>query len=198
MRHFVPRLGSHGPAALQGIASRLWQYWRGFVLLLATSVGWVPSHHFRRLMYRHVFGVKIGRDSTIHWRCRFFEPGGVTIGDNTIIGYDAFLDGRSGLHIGDCVVTGGEIAIFTMQHDMDSPTFTIVGDAVTIEDYVYLGTRVLVLPGVRIGKGAVVMSGAVVTQDVPEYAVVGGVPARFVRARRKDLQYNPKYSRPFQ
>lgn len=191
-------LHSHLPTSLRRPTGRLWQYWNGFTLFCATLVGHVPSHHFRRFVYRHMLGVRIGRGSSIHWRCRFFRPGGVTIGDNSIIGYDAFLDGREGLYIGNCVMTGGEIAIFTQQHDLDSPDFSIVGAPVVIEDYVYLGTRVVVLPGVHIGTGAAVMSGAVVTKDVPEYMIVGGVPARVIRERPRELRYRPNYSMPFQ
>lgn len=198
MYHLVQDFQSRLPAALVRIASRAWQYWNGLVLFSATLVGWVPSHHFRRFMYRRVFRVTIGAGSTIHWRCRFFKPSGVTIGDNSIIGYDAFLDGREGLHIGNCVMTGGEIAIFTQQHDMDSPTFAIVGGPVVVEDYVYLGTRSIVLPGVRIGKGAAIMAGAVVAKDVPQYAIMGGVPARFIRERTRDLRYKVDWSMPFQ
>lgn len=73
--------------------------------------------------------------------------------------------------------------IFTMEHDVTSPTFAGVGDAVHIHDWVYIGTRVTVLPGVTIGEGAVVASGAVVTKDVQPWVVVGGIPATFIKNR---------------
>ena len=54
----------------------------------------MPSHTIRLLMYRTLFGIKIGRNSTIHWLARFNNPAGVAIGHNSVIGNDAFLDGR--------------------------------------------------------------------------------------------------------
>jgi maltose O-acetyltransferase len=149
-------------------------------------------------MYRHVFGVRIGPGSTIHWRCRFFRPRGVSIGQHSLIGNDAFLDGRYGLNIGSNVNVGGEVAVFTAEHDIDDPDFRMTGGSVTVDDYVYIGSRVTILPGVTIGKGAVVATGAVVTRDVPPYTVVGGVPARKIRERPRDLRYTLGFRLPFQ
>ena len=61
-----------------------------------------------------------------------------------------------------------------------------------------IGSRVTILPGVTIGKGAVIATGAVVTKDVESYAVVGGVPAQFIKNRSKNLTYTLKFSRLFQ
>jgi putative colanic acid biosynthesis acetyltransferase WcaF len=88
--------------------------------------------------------------------------------------------------------------IYTLQHDTDSPEFAVVGGPVVIEDYVYVGPRVIILPNVRIGRGAVIAAGAVVTKDIPPYAIVGGVPARFIRERTHELHYRPDFAMPFQ
>jgi len=85
-----------------------------------------------------------------------------------------------------------------MEHDIDSPDFAETGAPVVIEDYVVIGTRVTILPGVTIGKGAVVASGAVVTHDVAAFDVVGGVPAKVIRQRNKNLTYRLKFARLFQ
>lgn len=176
---------------------RIWLLLQGFSLFLVNAAGHIPSHRIRRLVYR-LFGVKIGRGSIVHWQTRFFKPSGVDIGEHCNIGNGAFLDGRCGLKIGDRVATGAEIMIYTLQHDIDSPSFEPVGGPVTIEDYVYIGPRVIILPNVRIGKGAVLAAGAVVTRDVPSYAVVAGVPARIVRERNRNLDYRPDFAMPFQ
>ena len=170
---------------------------QGFGLFAINAAGNVPAHRARRLVYR-LFGVRIGRGSIIHWQTRFFQPSGIEIGEYCNIGNGAFLDGRRGLKIGNCVATGSEVMIYTLQHDIDSPTFEVAGGPVEIGDYVYIGPRAIILPNVRIGRGAVVGAGAVVTQDVPEYAVVGGVPARFIRERAHDLRYRPDFAMPFQ
>lgn len=181
-----------------------------FWVYLCTLTGYIPSHTIRLFLYRMLFGVKIGKDSSIHWRCEFNQPAGILIGHNTIIGNDAFLDGRMKnfiayrkahgrpLTIGNNVSIAGEVRIYTMEHDIDSPDFSEIGAPAVIEDYVVIGTRVTILPGVHIHKGAVVASGAVVTKDVGEYEVVGGIPAKFIKARNKNLTYTLKYSRLFQ
>lgn len=193
----------------------LWVYF-------ATLTGYIPSHTIRLFLYRNIFRVRIGRDSSMHWRAEFNVPSGVAIGHNTIIGNDAFLDGRTkrqwkegeskmmgylkeffapqirSLRIGNNVSIAGEVRIYTMEHDIDDPHFAEIAGDVVIEDYVVIGTRVTMLPGVHIGRGAVIASGAVVTKDVEPYAVVGGVPAKFIKERSKDLKYTLKFARLFQ
>ena len=193
-----------------------------FWVFLATLTGFIPSHSIRLFLYRYIFRIRIGHDTSIHWLARFNLPSGVQIGHNTIIGNDAFLDGRfyrtwskkeyrllryiqdfirppkRPLMIGNNVSIAGEVRIYTMQHDIDDPDFREVEGDVVIDDYVVIGTRVTILPGVHIGKGAVVASGAVVTHDVAAYSVVGGVPAQHIRNRSKDLRYTLKFARLFQ
>lgn len=193
-----------------------------FWVFLCTLVGLLPSHTVRLFLYRTLFRVKIGYNTSIHWLARFNLPSGVEIGNNTIVGNDAFLDGRfyrkwkagefkpmryimdfispphRSLRIANNVSIAGEVRMYTMQHDIDDPEFREVEGDVVIDDYVVIGTRVTVLPGVHIGKGAVVASGAVVTKDVEPYTVVGGVPAQFIRNRPKNLRYTLKFARFFQ
>lgn len=186
-----------------------------FWVFLCTLTGLIPSHTIRLFLYRYLFRVGIGKDSSIHWLARFNNPSGVSIGHNTVIGNDAFLDGRHKrnegnymreflsptkrpIRIGSNVSIAGEVRIFTMQHDIDDPFFQEEEGDVVIDDYAAIGTRVTILPGVHIGRGAVVASGAVVTHDVEPYSLVGGVPAKHIRYRSKDLRYTLKFARLFQ
>jgi len=186
------------PLPLYRLARMLWVNYQGFVLFAATLTGLLPSHYARRFLYRHLFRVRLGRSSIVHWQTRFYEPHGISIGDECNIGDGAFLDGRRGLTIGNRVATGSQIMIYTLQHDMDSPAFDSVGGPVNIGDYVYIGPRAIILPNVTVGKGAVIAAGAVVTKDVPPFAVVGGVPAKVLRERPHDLNYRPDFAMPFQ
>jgi acetyltransferase-like isoleucine patch superfamily enzyme len=149
----------------------------------ATLAGYIPSHSIRNALYRYYFRVKFEKDSIIYWRCRFFVPSGVHIGHNSIIGNDAFLDGRQGLFIGNNVNIAAEVRIYTMEHDIKSPTFEAIGEPVYIKDWVYIGTRVTILPGVTIGEGSVIASGSVVTEDIEPWTVAGGVPAKAIKQR---------------
>lgn len=171
--------------------------WADLRLYLLTLAGYVPSHRVRRGVYRW-FGVTLASSSSIHWRARFFCPERLVVGPFCTLGNDGFYDAREGIAIGQCVNIAAEVRIYTREHDIDDPDFAETGGPVVIGDYVYIGTRVTVLPGVTIGKGAVVASGAVVTRDVAPFAVVGGVPARFIRERSRDLRYRLGYAKRFQ
>ena len=186
------------PPPIQKQLKAAWLFLKGFRLLLATLTGFLPSHSLRNLLYRYFFRIQIGTGSTIHWQCRFFAPEGIHIGHNTLVGNNAFLDGRCGLTIGSRVVTASEVAIYTLQHDIDDPHFAHIGAPVVVEDYVYIGPRAIILPGVHIGEGAVVAAGSVVTKDVDAYTLVGGIPARFIRNRARNLEYIPSFRMPFQ
>ena len=152
-------------------------------------VGGVPSHHFRRFFYR-LFGIKIGRGSAIHMGAKFYNTFNIKIGEDSIIGEDAVLDGRGMLTIGNHVDIASEVMIYNAEHDVRDPSFRAICAPVVIEDYVFVGPRAIILPGVTIKKGAVVGAGAVVTKDVEENMIVGGVPAKHIGDRNvKDLNY---------
>jgi len=148
-----------------------------------------PSHMFRQFLFR-LAGMKIGKSSAVHMGVRFFLPDGIVIGDDTIIGYGTFLDGRKPLIIGNHVDIASEVMIYNSEHNLESEKFDATEDSVEIGDYVFIGPRAIILPGVKIGKGAVVAAGAVITKDVPDFAIVGGVPAKIIGERKNK---NPNY-----
>ena len=167
-------------------------------LLLVTWAGLVPCHYFRLFFYA-LAGMKIGKGSRIHIGARFFYPANIKIGEGTIIGDNIFLDGREKLIIGNHVDIASGVMIYNSEHDINSEDFHAISAPVEIGDYVFIGPRAVILPGVKIGKGAVVAAGAVVTKDVPEYMVVGGVPAEVIGERKiKDLHYRLGRARLFQ
>ena len=160
-------------------------YWFFFSVnhFAAALTGYIPIHTIRLLLYKFLFGVDVPLDSIIYRRCRYNTPAGVHIGHHSIIATDAYFDGRKGLFIGNNVNIAAEVRIFTLEHDITSPNFGAKGGAVHIDDWVYIGPRVTILQSVRIGTGAVVAAGAVVTKDVEPWTMVGGVPAKFIKER---------------
>jgi acetyltransferase-like isoleucine patch superfamily enzyme len=184
-----------------GLWSRLLQraWWVMYYTLdfLVASVGLIPFHCVRMFFYKYVFRMKIGDKTSIHSRCRFYSPRAITIGRNTIVNNDILLDGRAGLHIGNNVSISEGTAVFTLEHDLDSPDFASRGGPVQIHDYVFIGARAIILPGIILGKGSAVGAGSVVTRDVEPYAIVAGVPARLLRYRSTDLCYNLNYKKLF-
>lgn len=195
--YFLYPLGSCLPACLKRLLLAL--YWPLKALLddwreyIAEVVAHVPSHPFRLFCWRRLCGVKIGRHSSVHRNCRVYCPERVVIGDNTVVNYGVLLDGRRELHIGNNVSISEGTVMLTLGHAPDSPEFVLAGAPVIVEDYVFIGAYARILPGVRIGEGAVVGVGAVVTRDVAPYTVVGGVPARFIRERPQPLTYCLSY-----
>lgn len=160
-----------------------------FEVMILHLIGLVPSHYIRRFFYR-IGGIKIGWGSTIHMGVRFYNPWNIKIGEDSIIGEDVVLDGRGKLTIGNHVDIASEAMIYNCEHDMKSSDFRAVCAPVVVEDYVFIGARAIILPGVTIKKGAAVGAGAVVTKDVEGGSIVGGVPAKIIGERKiKDLNY---------
>lgn len=186
-----------GQACKKGIR-RVLAIFLDIELMKLRWVGHIPSHTIRNCVYRLV-GIKIGKKSTLHMWANFFYPPYISIGEGTIIGDHAFLDGRAPLTIGNHVDIASSVAIYNSEHDLDSEGFEAIVAPVEIGDYCFIGPRVTILPGVKIGKGAVVAAGAVVTKDVPDFAIVGGVPAEKIGERKnKDLKYKLGRARLFQ
>lgn len=184
--------------AMGKIVNRMLSWVLDLELLIITCSGLVPSHLFRLLIYT-LAGMKIGEGSRIHIGARFYDPQNIKIGEGTIIGDNAFLDGREKLIIGNHVDIASQVMIYNSEHDIHSEDFKPVSAPVEIGDYVFIGPRVIILPGVKIGKGAIVGAGAVVTKDVEDFKIVGGVPAQIIGERKvKDLHYRLGRARLFQ
>lgn len=174
-------------------------YLSEFKLYLCNN--WVckfPSHTVRNWFYRSMMRFAIAKTSAIHMRCVFDSVDGLYMDDHSVVNANCRLDTRGTIRIGKNVSISEEVIILTADHDLNSPYFAGRTKKVVIEDYAWIGTRSMILPGVHIGKGAVVAAGAVVTKDVKPYTVVGGVPAKEIQQRTENLTYTVTYRRLFQ
>lgn len=123
----------------------------------------------------------------------------ISVGNRAVINKRVLLDGRGGaLVIGEDVDIAQDTSIFTLQHDVNSDSHAAVGGDVIIEDHVWIASRATILPGIRIGRGAVVAACSVVTKDIPALAIVGGVPAKVIGRRTNALTYRLNHKPWFQ
>jgi len=159
-----------------------------FLQYLPTSPS--PGHEFayrlRRAAVRRIFK-SCGDDVIVKSRAYFGTGKDVIVGNRSQLGRGLRADAH--LHLGDDVVMGPDVIIMSWTHDISRTDVPInqqgsIGpNPVVVGNDVWIGARVILLPGVRIGDHAVIGAGAVVTKDVPAYAVVGGVPARVLYYR---------------
>lgn len=143
----------------------------------------------RLFWYRRVMKFIVGVHTSILTDLRISTMSNLKVGDHTVINNGCRFDNRFLITIGNNVsITYGTI-IYTKGHDIDDPFFATKGAPVTIDDYVWICANSIILPGVSIGRGAVVLTGSVVANNVEPYHVVGGNPAKLVRTRSTDLRY---------
>lgn len=158
---------------------------------------YVPIHGLRKAFYRNVMGYSIGKDSYIFMGAWFDAKRHFKMGHNSVINQNCRLDNRGGLFIGSNVSISSDVQILSADHDPHSAQFEGRVKPVNICDYVFIGTRAMILPGITLGKGCVVCAGAVVTKDVDENIMVAGVPARPIGKRNGTYDYVVNYGRLF-
>jgi len=116
---------------------------------------------------------------------------GISIGDNVIIGPGCFLGFGGKIEIGNHVMIAPHVVIVSHNHSFDRLDIPMRNQAlkclpITIEDDVWISSHVTILPGVTIGRGAIIAAGAVVNHDVAPFSIVGGVPAKQIGTREQD------------
>ena len=153
----------------------------------------IPSHRIRNFIYKYILKVKMADKVVIYFNTEIRAPYNLEIGEGSIIGDSCLLDCRNGIKIGKNVNLSIEVHIWTEQHDYRDPNFKCYASSdmgVVIEDMAWIGSNTIILPRVKIGCGAVVCAGAVVTKDVQPYAVVAGIPAKVIATRPQNLVYS--------
>lgn len=156
----------------------------GFAVHLRSSV---QSHWAQKVRYwaASKFVASCGNNVNFEHGARFNPE--LTIGNNSGVGKNCVISGE--MYIGDDVMMGPDCIMYSYSHAhnrIDIPMTEQGFEAPTpihIGNDVWIGARVIVLPGVTIGNHVIIGAGAVVTKDIPDYAIAGGVPAKVIRYR---------------
>lgn len=156
---------------------------------------YIADYFERRRLNKLYAGMKqVGRNVHICKNSSISSVNNMKIGDNVWIGDNFFCKAEGGVEIKSGTIISRNVEIWTSNHNYNSEDLqTIPYDRkmicrpVTIGENVWVGTRVLFLPGVTVGEGAVIGAGSVVTKDVPSMAVVGGNPAKILKYRNKAI-----------
>lgn len=174
------------------------------IRMLIRLIGYILFYGFARHLPASTLPYGVGMRTLRYWICRAMfthcgkrvniEHGaslghgkGIEIGDESGIGVNCRVSPP--LKIGKYVMMGPDVVILSQNHTIEDVSTPMVFQGldskpgVIIEDDVWIGTRVIILPGCRIGKGSIIGAGAVVTRDVPPYAIVGGNPAHIIKMR---------------
>ena len=174
------------------LKSALLNYLYGFNRYWDFECGRIPSHRIRNFMYRTIWLIELAPKAVIYWGAEIRAGYNLTIGEGSIIGDNALLDARNKIIIGKNVNFSSRVSIYTEHHDHRDPYFRGNSDEsflVKIDDRAWIGPNVIILHSVHIGEGAVVAAGSVVTKDVPQFAIVAGIPAKVIGERNHDLRY---------
>lgn len=156
---------------------------------LTTLVSLLRSIHYRRKIERK--GAIVGTLSLLDKSNIFGRISQLHIGNECVLG-KVTIALHSGVHIGNRVVINDNVTLLTGSHDISDSEWGLVTKEINIGDYAWIAQGATILPGVSIGVGAVVGASAVVSHDVPDYAVVVGNPAMpLKKSRVKKLNYSP-------
>lgn len=169
------------------------EYLNGFLYYYLNKNKFKEIHYpiiiYQRVFIRNKKNIKLGKNVTIGYNC-FISPLELSVGDNCYLGVNNFICGK--VKIGNEVQLGPNVSIPGASHIIDSELpLTKSGSTIkgtVIEDYVWIGSNVTIIDGVRIGKGAVVAANSVVNKDVPVHAIIGGVPAKVIKFRPKIIE----------
>lgn len=173
--------------------------WALYYYIANHIIASIPCEKIRNTYYKKILSIKIGKHT--HVSMNTFITGHVkschiSIGDNCVINRRCYLDGRVGITIKNNVSVSFGTTILTLSHDVHSNNFACITGEVVINKNAWIGANSTILPGVNIGEGAIVAAGAVVTHSVEPYTIVGGVPARPIGTRPREISYLTNWS-PF-
>ena len=165
------------------------------IALANAGLNLIPFAGLRRFAFG-LLGVTMGPHSSIGLGTRIYTTGNLSLGARSVVNRDCLLDNRGGIVIGENVSIARDVQVYTASHDVHSPFFELTKAPVEIGDHAVIFARCSIMPGVTIGQGAVIYPGAVVTRDIPAYALAAGVPAKVQGVRRSKPAYRLRYPFP--
>ncbi len=126
---------------------------------------------------------KCGKNLKVSSRVNIYSPKKITIGDNVYIGYNSYLGGGD-IFLEDEVMIGPFCSIVAGNHTLKEKSYRFGPydfGKIEIGEGTWLGSHVVITNNVKIGKGVLVAAGSVVTKDVPDFSIVGGIPAKLIK-----------------
>jgi putative colanic acid biosynthesis acetyltransferase WcaF len=150
------------------------------------ACAWTPKPmNFWRLFWLKIFGAKIFGAPFVHQRARIQIPWNLTLEDRACLGDRANAYSLGPIIIKNAATVAQEAYLCAGTHDFDDPRLPLKTAGITIGENAFVGARAVILPGVHVGRGAVIGAGSVVTRDVPENVICAGNPAKVLRQRKK-------------
>jgi acetyltransferase-like isoleucine patch superfamily enzyme len=171
--------------------SFVFSFWGGLLRLSLNLLSHFPSHTIRRFFLKYLYLVDISKDVVIYYGFEIRSPFNLHIGNGSIIGDMSILDARNGIWIGENVTLSTGVWLWTEQHNYNNSNFSLDDkkSGIRIENRAWIGPRVIILPNIIIGEGAVVAAGSVVTKNVEPFTIVAGIPAKKIGNRNVNLNY---------
>lgn len=183
-RRIARQLGRYTRGSYHPGKSRLLQGMWYIASLLLFESGWFPLTGVKSIVLR-LFGARIGVGVVIKPNVRIKYPWRLSIGDHSWVGQEVWIDNLANVEIGANTCLSQGVYLCSGSHDHQSEEFDLITRPIVIGDCVWIAAKATVLPGVCVGRMAVVCAGSVVTEDIPDETMVGGVPARRVNQKVK-------------
>ncbi|RYY07625.1 MAG: acyltransferase [Sphingobacteriaceae bacterium] len=140
---------------------------------------------------------KIGKGSSIHLGCKFNAVTEFNMGKNSTVNQFCKIDNRAGIYIGDNVSISPYVNLITADHDIQAIDFIGRQKQIIINNYVFIGSDAMILPGVVMETGSVLGAKSLLTKSTIAYGIYAGLPAQLKSNRRTDLDYQTSYIRWF-
>ncbi|NBB79012.1 MAG: putative colanic acid biosynthesis acetyltransferase [Verrucomicrobia bacterium] len=143
-----------------------------------------PLHRWRSLVLR-IFGAEVGAGVHVYASAQIWAPWNLKIGDGSGIGRGAILYSQGRITLGRRVVISQGVHLCAGTHDFEEPGFPLVTKPIVVEDNAWIAAEAFVHPGVTVKEGCVIGARSVVVEDLPEWTVCSGFPARVLRPRKR-------------